>query len=199
MKFSDLNLHAIGDTTQIAGVLYHDAKEDRFLLCPFPKETLRGAWWEDTSVLEMTLPEWERFIEQTDKVEVRATVETDGQVVKAFVMKSARQISQEISWRVFRRDGVRCRYCGANDCPLTVDHLILWQDGGPSTEANLVTACKKCNRTRGEMDYASWLKSDFYKKVSKNLPPAIQERNENILPTLHSIQKHPLKGMRSRR
>jgi hypothetical protein len=200
LKFNDLDIHAVGDTTQMVGVIYQDAKDGRYLALPFPREAAGFMTKDGFSVLEMTLPEWEKFIEQTDRVEVRATVqEEDGTVLKAFVMKSARQISQETSWAVYRRDRYRCVYCGNGEVPLTVDHLVLWQDGGPSTEANLVTACKKCNRTRGETPYATWLKSDYYKRVSQNLPPAIQERNERLLTTLHTIPKHPLKGMRSRR
>jgi 5-methylcytosine-specific restriction endonuclease McrA len=37
---------------------------------------------------------------------------------------------------------------------------------GASVEDNLITACRKCNKTRGNMLYEDWLNSDYYKKVS---------------------------------
>ena len=100
---------------------------------------------------------------------------------------------------MYRRDHYRCRYCGANDVPLTVDHLVLWEEGGPSTEENLVSACKDCNKTRGNTPYHLWLRDSYYKRVSANLPPMIQEANERIAHTLDGIKTHPLKGNRSRR
>ena len=58
---------------------------------------------------------------------------------KAVIRKCQRNIEQGVSWNVFRRDGYACRYCGNKEVPLTVDHLVLWEESGPSTEANLVS------------------------------------------------------------
>ncbi len=54
-------------------------------------------------------------------------------------------------FEVFRRDGFRCRYCGATpvDRPLHVDHVIPVSDGGTDDDANLVTACAECNGGKG--------------------------------------------------
>jgi 5-methylcytosine-specific restriction endonuclease McrA len=71
---------------------------------------------------------------------------------------------------------------------MTVDHApITWEDGGPSIEANLVTACRKCNKTRSNTSYKDWLNHPYYKKVSQNLSPEILEANNNILATLNDI------------
>jgi 5-methylcytosine-specific restriction endonuclease McrA len=96
---------------------------------------------------------------------------------KAILRKSTRQIDAGVSWRVFKRDEYTCRYCGKDDVPLTVDHLVLWEKGGPTIEDNLVACCKKCNKKRGNMKYEDWLVSDYYKKVSKNLSAEIRELN----------------------
>ena len=198
MKLSDLEITDIGTKIQIAGVIYQDGSGN-FIAAPLPGETLDGHWWEDTGVLEMDLSEWQTFIQQTDRVEVMALVKDEhGEVGKALVRKSARQISQNVSWAVYRRDHFRCRYCAANDVPLTVDHLVLWEEGGPSIEANLVAACKKCNRTRGDMPYAQWLRSPEYHKVSANLPGMILDKNDALLATLAAVPRHPLKGNRKR-
>jgi 5-methylcytosine-specific restriction endonuclease McrA len=72
---------------------------------------------------------------------------------------------------------------------MTVDHLVLWEEGGPSTEANLLSACRKCNKTRGNTQYSAWLKSPFYGKVSRALDEATRRSNEALLATLDTIPK----------
>lgn len=50
---------------------------------------------------------------------------------------------------VFKRDGHRCMYCGSNK-DLTIDHVIPKARGGKTKWNNLVTACKKCNSSKGD-------------------------------------------------
>jgi len=179
------------------GVVYHDGSTGRFIAAPLPGEDFSTK--DGFEVLEMDLDDWERFIQQTDHVNVLASVRDEhGNVAKALVRKSERQVDSGIKWSVHRRDHFRCRYCGEDKLPLTVDHLVLWEEGGPTTDANLVSCCKKCNRTRGNTPYHAWLKSAFYKKVSQRIPPMIQEQNERLAGTLAAIPIHPLKGNRKR-
>jgi len=51
---------------------------------------------------------------------------------------------------IFRRDNYTCQYCGAQDVPLTVDHIIPKVLGGSETWENLVTACIDCNNKKGD-------------------------------------------------
>lgn len=46
------------------------------------------------------------------------------------------------------RDGWACRYCGAKD-DLTTDRVIPRTQGGSDDEENLVTACGRCNFSKG--------------------------------------------------
>ncbi len=89
---------------------------------------------------------------------------------------------------MFKRDGYACRYCGRDDVPLTVDHLVCWESGGPSTEANLVSACRKCNKIRGNTPYADWLSHEYYVRSARGLSKAVQEANAAVSGTLGSIQ-----------
>lgn len=50
---------------------------------------------------------------------------------------------------VFRRDQHTCQYCG-NTKHLTIDHVIPRSKGGTHTWNNVVTACEKCNSTKGD-------------------------------------------------
>jgi hypothetical protein len=60
---------------------------------------------------------------------------------------NTRSVSKRLRYEVLKRDGHRCRYCGAAapDAALTVDHVIPVALGGDSTAANLATACRDCN------------------------------------------------------
>jgi len=186
MKFSELPLLKVGDTIQMVGAIY-EGEGDTFL-CFFPGEFESGT--TRLQRLEMSLEEWQTFIRQTDLLETEVlTKAADGTLAKAILRKSQRQIDQNVSWRVFRRDEYRCRYCYRDDAPLTVDHLVRWEEGGPSIEANLLSSCKKCNKVRGDTSYEDWLSHPYYRKVSGNLPEKISKSNEAILPTLDAIPR----------
>lgn len=162
-KFEDINILEFGHTIQISGFILSD--KDNVYLCPFPDEPLDDhTLMERSEPLHMTVEDAEKFLYQSDVL----NVELIG-TKKAIVRKSQRQIDASVSWDVFRRDGYRCRYCGRNDVALTVDHLILWEAGGPSVKANLLSSCKSCNRKRGNTPYMEWLQSDVYQKLSAGL------------------------------
>jgi hypothetical protein len=192
MKLNDLPLLDIGNNIQLTGAIY--SGNGQHYACIFPDE--HGLNIHSIRGLEMDHADWEKFLLQTDHLETEMKLldPATGKIVKAIVRKSQRQVDQNISWKVFRRDDYACRYCGRNDVPLTVDHLVLWEEGGPTTEANLVSACKKCNRTRGNTPYEEWLKSDYYSKVCKC--PIDRAMNEKLLPTLASIPRMTYKRSR---
>ncbi len=49
---------------------------------------------------------------------------------------------------IFKRDGNECQYCKSKK-NLTIDHVIPKSRGGKSTWENLVTACRRCNTSKG--------------------------------------------------
>lgn len=56
-------------------------------------------------------------------------------------------VTKRTRFEVLRRDGFRCRYCGAtpDETELTVDHVVPVALGGGDKADNLVAACKDCN------------------------------------------------------
>lgn len=186
MKLSDLNIYDIGNEIQLVGAVY--GSRDKNYICIFPGEENKDAQVE---FLDMDYDDWVKFIRQTDLLEVEITEHNPAskEMVKAILRKSQRQIDASVSWKVFRRDEYKCRYCGASDKPLTVDHVVLYEDGGPSTEENLVSACKKCNRTRGNMKYQDWLASDYYFKVAVNIDSYTQHLNGKLIKEMDSIPR----------
>jgi len=195
VKLSDLDIKHFGNGIQMSGVVYSGQDGDHYLV-PFP-EYVDDLDEADLKTLEMTHIDWKDLLRQTDIMEAEVLAKTEnGEVYKAIVRKSERQIGQQVSWNVYRRDGFKCRYCGKDDVPLTVDHAILWEEGGPSVEANLVSCCRKCNKIRGNTQYADWLQHRYYLEVYKNLTPDARYQNEMLVGRLDSIPR--LMSVRSR-
>src|SRR5574338_652258 len=179
MQLKDI-LYDIGNRIQMVGAMYSDGDENYVVL--FPED--HDAKVLPQNVLEMDHEEWKTFLRQTDLLEVQPL---DGSLDKAILRKSARQIEQGVSWNVYRRDGYRCRYCGNDKVPLTVDHLVCWEAGGPSIEANLVSSCRKCNKVRGSTSFAEWLRHPHYLQNAEKLDAAMRQANEDLVATLDKI------------
>lgn len=183
MDFKDFPLASVGNSIQLVGGIW--AGEGVTYLFHFPEY---GHEY-DTQVVPMTKDDWKELLRQSDLMETEVISKCeDGNLYKAVVRKCQRNIDQQVSWNVFKRDGYSCRYCGRDSVPLTVDHLVLWEDGGPSTEANLVAACKKCNKARGNTKYADWLNHGHYTRVRNNLSTAQRQANQDVAYTLDSIE-----------
>ncbi len=200
MRLSDVGLMNIGHTVQMAGMLFIGDK--RLYVCSFPDDagyldadynSISFQTKDDTLdvvSLDMSLEEWQVFLRQTDLLETEVLSRaSDGGLAKIVLRKSQRQIEQGVSWRVFRRDGYACRYCAANDVPLTVDHVVLWEEGGPSTVENLVSACRKCNKIRGNTPYREWLSHAHYVGVSKSLSAEVIASNAALADAADSIPR----------
>jgi 5-methylcytosine-specific restriction endonuclease McrA len=188
MKLSDLNILDVGDKIGMTGAVFSN-NDGTVYLCMFPTQPSPDR--NKIEPLEMDLADWQKFLKQLDVQETEVLVKdkTSGELVKAILRKSQRTIEQRVSWKVFERDFYHCRYCGAGGVPLTVDHLVLWEEGGPSTEDNLLSADRCCNKARGNLSYEAWLQSPYYKRVSRNLPMAVVEANEKLIPTLKLIPR----------
>lgn len=77
-------------------------------------------------------------------------------------VKTARQeprrppIPADLRALVLRRDAYTCGYCGAKPTRLECDHVIPSSKGGPTTEDNLVAACKPCNASKKDRNALEW-------------------------------------------
>lgn len=178
-NFKTINLLKFGNEIQIVGAVLANA-ETAFIV-PYPAvRTLQDKHFTE---LDLTAIEWQELINQLDTVQVEVT--WSGQ--KALFRKCQRTIDSVICWRVYKRDDFHCRYCGNDDVPLTVDHIILWEEGGPSVADNLISACKRCNRERGSMEYSVWLDSEIYERLSVNLSEADREKNLAVVDNLKHL------------
>jgi hypothetical protein len=153
---------------------------------------------EDESDIEVLLPsleEWQQIVRQSDLKEIEGMDKGK----KIILRKSTRQIETKIMWEVYRRDEYTCRYCGANDRPLTVDHIVLWEDMGPSIPLNLISSCKKCNNKRGNMQYEDWLWNPQYLSQIPKIPVNLLALNALALTYIPEIKENHLRTVKRSR
>jgi len=187
MTFEDLDLLQFGNTSQLAGVVYTGESNVIFWL---PGEETKVPLHE----IAMTDAKWKALIDQTDLATVQVVVGN----VKAILRKSLRAIDQNISWTIYQQDGYKCRYCGRDGVPLSVDHIDLWENGGATIPDNLITACKPCNKKRGNMEYDAWLNSPQYLASSAGLTEEVKAKNLAVLTTLPHLRTLRVKFVKAR-
>lgn len=162
-QFKDIELHELGNQIMIGGILLQGNEQS--LAVYFPESDLKTP-----EIVSMSHDDWKVLLFQLDTLETK--LYPNNPTSKVVVRKSQRLIEQGVSWKVFKRDNYTCRYCANNDTPLTVDHLVLWENMGQSVEDNLLTACRKCNKTRGNMEFEDWVVSSYYTQhIQKFLDP----------------------------
>lgn len=183
VDFKDINLLQFGNEIQTVGMVMSD--RDSIYLIEYPAASFTG---KDVKQIVISEGQWQDLLNQLDSCQV----EVNWAGKKATFRKCQRVIDNFICWKVYKRDGYTCRYCGRNDVPLTVDHVILWEEGGQSVEENLITCCKPCNRERGRMQYDEWLKSSSYKKLSQGLDDVTFNDNARVVEKLDYLKT--LKG-----
>ncbi|MGN6557916.1 MAG: HNH endonuclease [Solirubrobacterales bacterium] len=74
-----------------------------------------------------------------------------------------RRIHPLLRGAVLHRDGWTCRYCGGEAGE--VDHVEPRVRGGRTTPANLVAACRYCNRAKGDRTPAEWRRDEEVKRL----------------------------------
>lgn len=76
-------------------------------------------------------------------------------------------IPRKLRHEVFKRDGYRCRECGASkdETSLEIDHIVPVARGGTNDIDNLQTLCRECNRMKHTDE---WVGGETDLEVAKN-------------------------------
>ena len=193
LQFEDFDVLEVGNHLEISGVLYGSPDVEGVLII-LPGEE----GFEKITVMHPDLEEWQSIIRQSDLKEVQVTGDDD-KSKKIILRKSTRQIETKIMWEVFRRDNYTCRYCGEDKQPMTVDHMVLWEKGGPSIPMNLITSCRKCNKTRGNMEYEDWLRSPYYLAKVPSLEVDILALNSKVAMWIPEIERDHMRTVKRSR
>jgi hypothetical protein len=76
-----------------------------------------------------------------------------------------RRIHPILRGAVLDRDGWTCRYCGRE--ATEVDHVDPRARGGATTPANLVAACRPCNKGKGARTPGEWRRDETIARVMR--------------------------------
>ena len=94
--------------------------------------------------------------------------------------------------RVFDRDGRICRYCGSDEEPLHIDHIIPRKVGGTHDLDNLQVLCKACNLRKSSKDEGVFLAQTATPPVfSGNMYPMQSEVHRDSPFTARPITDSP--------
>lgn len=180
IKFNDIPILEFGNDYVMTGILYTNSN-NKSVIVVLPQEV------PDRRQIDIMYPvkeDWDKLLRQADTCEVEGIRE--GQ--RVILRKGQRNIDSKVMWKVFKRDKYKCRYCGIDHVPMTVDHIITWETGGATHENNLLTSCRKCNKKRGNLPYDKWLQTTYYQEKSQFLTEKVKEANTDILTHLHELE-----------
>lgn len=89
------------------------------------------------------------------------------------------KIPSALRWKIMRRDGMRCVYCGSA-VDLTIDHKTPEILGGTLDESNLVTACRSCNSEKGTSEFRQFKTEAVLRMFHAWLDSEFPEREERV-------------------
>jgi 5-methylcytosine-specific restriction endonuclease McrA len=64
----------------------------------------------------------------------------------------------EVREYLLEKWGRKCAYCGTDNIPLQIDHIVPKSTGGSDRVSNLTLACAKCNQGKGSQPVKEYLK-----------------------------------------
>ena len=63
-------------------------------------------------------------------------------------------------FRSLEKWGRKCAYCGAENVPLQIEHIVAKSRGGSNRASNLALACRKCNEKKDAMPVEEFLANE---------------------------------------
>jgi HNH endonuclease len=105
----------------------------------------RRAASERRYVGNRTQAEWEAF---KASIPEGSTTIVPAESTEEYVTRMRRELTEQMRWRIFKRDGKVCQWCGSDE-RLTVDHIFPLNLRGTNDESNLTTLCRSCNSRKG--------------------------------------------------
>jgi 5-methylcytosine-specific restriction endonuclease McrA len=78
----------------------------------------------------------------------------------------------EVREYLLEKWGRKCAYCGKDNAPLEVDHIVPRSRGGTNRVSNLTLACRECNQKKGNKTAAEFGHPEVQEKAGKPLKGA---------------------------
>ena len=125
--------------------------------------TLPGIKFSPTvDALELSAEEWSDWLQRSDVPEI--LVSRPPGMAKVFHRKTRWEISGATQQKVWFADGCKCVFCKRpmGEIQLTVDHFFPLELGGQNDVSNYLSACRKCNKSKGSEDPRIWCGRNGY-------------------------------------
>lgn len=71
----------------------------------------------------------------------------------------------EVREYLLEKWGRKCAYCGAENLPLEVEHIVPRSRGGTDRVSNLTVACQPCNQVKGDRDVIEFLSGERLERI----------------------------------
>ena len=144
----------IGSLLKIDGLIIAGSGGMAMLLLPSSSYKQEGAdiqYIEEIVEMNLSLEEWSDFLQRSDVPELMMPG-------KAFHRKARYEISGHVQQKVWKADGFACVYCNRpmGEVQLTIDHFIPLELGGENNTKNYLSACRKCNKDKGNTHPSKW-------------------------------------------
>lgn len=165
LGIEDIELVEIGNSISFAGTLWFDAVNVKYYILPCEQD------FEDIdhiACFDFSDVESYRLLNQAWLLESTRYTDLKRKTVRTALARSRSDVDPVVRWKVFRRDGFVCQYCGLDQGPMTYDHFVPVCKGGSTTLENGRTACRKCNKSKGDIDGEEWLVSERLKDIRKS-------------------------------
>lgn len=98
----------------------------------------------------------------------------------------AKWIRRTTRLAVYARDCWCCVYCGAGaeqrDVALTIDHVVPVTRGGTNHARNLVTCCKECNDSKGNLRLRTWARRWWEPEGVELLVARVRAAQRRVVP-----------------
>jgi hypothetical protein len=137
----------IGSALRIEGLVVGGPGTQIVLMLPGESpEKLRAEKLTDgIGILTLSAEEWSEFLRRSDDPQVLVGP------AKAFHRKIRYAISGAVQQAVWAADDFHCVYCGTRMGKqlLAIDHFVPLELGGKNDSSNYLTACKPCNKDKG--------------------------------------------------
>jgi len=163
IEFEEIEKIEIGNAIGFVGTVWLDSKADQFYILPVVEDL--PVDMENVAIFNFSDSEKIRFLNQAWLLESSRYSDFKNKAVKTALYRSQSSIHPSLRWRVFRRDNFACCYCGYNQGELTFDHYLPKALGGFTTEENGRTACRLCNRAKGDLEPEQWENSLKLEKI----------------------------------
>jgi 5-methylcytosine-specific restriction endonuclease McrA len=105
------------------------------------------------------------------------TQKIDNPEISGVQYQQGKLAGYEVREYLFKKWQRKCAYCGIQNVPLEIEHIVPKSKSGSNSVSNLTIACRKCNQQKGNQDIKDFLsgKQKIFNKILKQCKQPLKE------------------------